>query len=99
MYCTNQLFTATPLTGRRSVVTIQILDFSFCVVQPTSLVWTKADSVLDLTYDGTTCILAIVQFVKQSLEMYRVTKQWQLNRYMVLLTTHGIFYFLAYVLV
>ncbi|KAF8124714.1 hypothetical protein EV363DRAFT_1435185 [Boletus edulis] len=43
------------------------------------------------------CMLAIIQFVRQSLQMYRVTKQWQLNQYMHLLVKQGVFYFLAYV--
>ena len=45
------------------------------------------------------CILAIIQFVRQSLQMYRVTKQWQLSKYMNLLVKQGIFYFFVYVLV
>ena len=45
------------------------------------------------------CIFAITQFVRQLLETYRVTKQWQLNRYMTLLVRQGVLYFFAYVLI
>ena len=45
------------------------------------------------------CILAIVQFLRQLLQMYRMTKQWQINHYMSLLVKQGILYYLAYVLV
>ena len=43
------------------------------------------------------CILAIIQFMKQSLQMYRVMKQWHSNQYMSLLVTQGLIYFFAYV--
>lgn len=39
------------------------------------------------------CILMIVQSVRQSLQMYQVTKRWQLDRYMILLVKQGILYF------
>ncbi|KAI9570973.1 hypothetical protein HD554DRAFT_288472 [Boletus coccyginus] len=39
--------------------------------------------------------LVIFQFVQQSLQMYSVTKQWQINRYMNLLVKQGILYFFA----
>ena len=42
-------------------------------------------------------ILAVMQTLKQSVAMYKATKQWQPNRYMVLLVQHGIIYFFTYV--
>ncbi|KAN0092674.1 hypothetical protein V8E55_003458 [Tylopilus felleus] len=38
-------------------------------------------------------MLAVVQFVRQSLQMHRATKQWKPNRYMSLLVGHDILYF------
>ncbi|KAF8554413.1 hypothetical protein OG21DRAFT_1094707 [Imleria badia] len=78
-----------------SAVTIQILDVSFCALQPASFAWPKVAFILQITHGGAMCILAVVQFMKQSLETYRVTKQWQLNRYMNLLVRQGILYFFA----
>ncbi|KAI9566851.1 hypothetical protein HD554DRAFT_2272914 [Boletus coccyginus] len=78
-----------------SAHTIQILDFSFCMVDPTSFMWVKVNSVIQMMNGAAVCILAIAQFVKQSLQMYRVTRRWELNRYMGLLVKQGIFYFLA----
>ena len=42
-------------------------------------------------------ILALTQTLKQSVAMYKATKQWQPNRYMMLLVQHGIIYFFTYV--
>ena len=43
-------------------------------------------------------ILALVQTLKQSIDMYKATKQWQPNRYMELLVKDGIIYFVLYVI-
>lgn len=95
---TNQPCTAT-LDGHLTVATLQILGFSACQVQPTSVVWLEVSTILQVTHSATTCVLAMVQFVRQLLQMYRVTKQWQPNRYMNLLVNQGIMYFSVYVLV
>ena len=94
---TNWLPTTTSLAGYHKAATIQILDFSFCVVEPTSVIWTKAATISEITHATAMCMLALVQFVKQSLQMYRATKQWQINRYMGLLVRQGILYFVVYV--
>ncbi|KAI9566850.1 hypothetical protein HD554DRAFT_1070249 [Boletus coccyginus] len=65
------------------------------MVDPTSFMWVKVNSVIQMVNGAAVCILAIAQFVKQSLQMYRVTRQWELSRYMGLLVKQGIFYFLA----
>ena len=43
------------------------------------------------------CGLVIMQFVKRSLELYKATRQWQLNQFINLLVMEGVVYFLAYV--
>ncbi|KAF8553297.1 hypothetical protein OG21DRAFT_1261156 [Imleria badia] len=73
----------------------QILDLSVCVVEPTSPIWTEVVTILQMVHGATMCILVIFQFVRQSLQIYRATKHWQLNRYTNLLVKQGIFYFLA----
>lgn len=42
-------------------------------------------------------VLAVAQILKQSFDMYKVTKKWQSNQYMKLLVREGISYFLLYV--
>ena len=42
-------------------------------------------------------ILAVISTLKQSVAMYKATKQWQPNHYMQLFAKDGILYFLAYV--
>lgn len=95
--CTDPLSTAIPFLGRHTVHTTQILNFSFCVWQNNLPSLTKVVSILQMTHAAAMCILAIVQFVRQSLQMRRVTKGWQLNRYMNLLVKQGILYFVGYV--
>jgi hypothetical protein len=77
-----------------NVVTVQILDFSICTV-PYSLwpAWVYVAFILQITHGVTTCILVTIEFVRQSLQMYQVTKQWQLNRYMSLLVKQAVLYF------
>ncbi|KAF9232808.1 hypothetical protein BU15DRAFT_67125 [Melanogaster broomeanus] len=41
------------------------------------------------------CILAITQFIRQSLEMHAVLKRWRSNQYMELLVRESILYFVA----
>ena len=41
-------------------------------------------------------MLAVIQTMKQSVDMFKATKQWQPNKYMQQLVTDGILYFLVY---
>ena len=60
-------------------------------------IWPEAVLAVQITLGALMCLLVAIQFVRQSLQMYRVTKRFELNRYMSLLTREGMFYFLAYV--
>ena len=78
---------------------VRVVDFSFCNAS-----WINAPSLLHVYGDiprfvlGTTLlVLAVIQTLKQSVEMYKATKQWQPNRYMQQLMRDGIIYFLVYV--
>ena len=86
-----------PLAGHHKATTVQILHISFCELEPTMPIWTQVATIVQMTHGVAICVLALVQFVKQSLQMYRATKQWQLNRYMNFLVSQGILYFLVYV--
>ena len=43
------------------------------------------------------CLLGVIQFIREVLQMYRATKCFRLNCYMNLLTREGVIYFLVYV--
>ena len=94
---TNLAVHCTTLAVHCKAATIQILDFSICVVDPTSLIWAEVYSILQITHGAAMFILVIVSFVRESLQMYRMTRQWQCNQYVSLLVKQGILYFLVYV--
>ena len=73
-----------------------MLDVSFCV-QQRSLVWPEAGTVVQIALGVLTSLLVAIEFIRQSLQMYRVTKRFELSHYMNLLMREGMFYFLAYV--
>jgi len=83
------------------LVTIgQVLNLSFChnsfIDIPATVQMYRIAPRLALA--ATLVILAISQTLKQSFEMYKVTKQWQPNRYMQKLVGDGILYFIVNVL-
>lgn len=76
---------------------IRILNVSYCDAQlsthPASYIWLKVTLSLQFVFGATMCMLAIVQFIRQSLPVYGETRHWQVNRYMKLLIQEGILYF------
>ena len=98
MSCTNKPSIMTPLICHPTVDITQIPGYSSCTMQPIPLIWMEVAGILQITHGAAVCVLGIVQLVIQSLQMYRMTRQWQPNRYMVLLVREGILYFFAYVL-
>ncbi|KAF8128540.1 hypothetical protein EV363DRAFT_1221139 [Boletus edulis] len=79
-----------------TMVTGQVLDFSFCVTDDGGFpILAEVTDILQFVLSATLCLLVAAQFIRQALQMYTVTKQWQLNRYMNLFAREGILYFLA----
>ena len=81
------------------VTKVQVMDISVC-----NLSWSNTPHIAEVYNDiprfvlsAALLILAVTQTVKQSLDMYRATKQWQPNQYMERLVRDGIIYFLVYV--
>ena len=76
----------------------QIQDSSFCSVllniPPNVTLYFLIPRFL---LSGLLLILAVTQTLRESIDMYRATKQWQPNRYLKLLARHGIIYFFTYV--
>ncbi|KAG8212818.1 hypothetical protein J3R82DRAFT_11111, partial [Butyriboletus roseoflavus] len=81
------------------VTTTQLLDLSFCTIQLYSLTWDKVSEITPLVPAVVMCMLVIIQFTRESLEMYKVTKQWRLNQFMNMLVMEGVLYFFMYVLI
>jgi hypothetical protein len=80
---------------------VQVIDFSssicnasFSNVPPQSYF---SDAILRFVLSAALFILAVIQTLKQSVAMYKATKQWQPNMYMQQLVTDGVLYFLVYV--
>ena len=76
------------------------MDLSFCNIS-----WANAPLLLDLYNDiprfvlgATLLALAVTQTLKQSVDMYKATKQWQPNLYMKLFARDGTIYFIVYVM-
>ena len=79
-------------------VTNQVLDASYCVLQPGLTVYLEmAIVVVQMILGVFMCLLVAIQFIKELLQMYKATKRFQLNRYMNLLAREGTIYFAAYV--
>ncbi|KAF8438412.1 hypothetical protein L210DRAFT_3543810 [Boletus edulis BED1] len=82
-----------------SVVSSRVVNFSVCTGSfiHVPLAAHVSDGILRFLLSIVLFILAAVQTVKQSVEMYRAAKQWQPNKYMQRLMADGILYFLVYV--
>ena len=61
---------------------------------------TAWDGVLDgvqIALSTWMCLLVIIRFIKEVLQVYKTTKQFHLDRYMKRLVREGMIYFFAYV--
>ena len=79
------------------MVAVTSSGFSFCALQYIPRFWPDIVDALQITLGAGMCLLVTFQFIKQSVQMYMVTKQFQLGRYMNLLVREGLVYFVAYV--
>ena len=81
------------------VTVVQVIDFSFCqgLVSNTSFHLALAITTLGMILGIMLLMLAVITTFKESVVLYKVTKQWQPNRYMQLFVKDGILYFVAYV--
>jgi hypothetical protein len=79
---------------------VEVDGFPICnssIENPTTQIWHFYASVPRFVLVVILFMLAVTPAVKESVEMYKVTKQWQSNRYLQQLMRDGIFYFLVYV--
>ena len=77
---------------------VTILGRSFCFENLPLYHWIE-DALIPIIPSAVTCFLVIVRFVRESIQMHRITKQWTINRYMNLLSREGVLYFLVYVFI
>ncbi|KAF8122318.1 hypothetical protein EV363DRAFT_1555387 [Boletus edulis] len=85
-----------------SVTVVGVFDTSFCNVSyvdgpPTPGLYIALVILPGLLLAATLLVFAVFQTVKQSVELYKATKQWQPNRYVQQLVSDGILYFALYV--
>ena len=78
---------------------MQIVNVSFCtgVASNIPLLTYICDVVPRFVLSASLLSLAVIKTLKQSIQMYKATKQWQPNKYMQQLVNDGVFYFLVYV--
>ena len=76
-----------------------MIDFSYCDYSysddPSHLL--LGITALQIVLSVMLLILAVISVVKQSVLLYKATKQWQPNCYMQQFVKDGILYFLVYV--
>jgi hypothetical protein len=86
-----------PNTTYLSVTVVQIMDFSFCNISfndaPSPLL--LGATALQFVFSVMLFILAVIPTLKESVVLYKATRQWQPNNYMQQLMQDGILYFLA----
>ena len=85
------------LLNRHVVTVVQVLNMSLCAPAPASPTLTDMDAIFQLILGAMMYMLVMFQFIKQSLQMYRARKQWQLNHYITMIFREGLLYFILYV--
>ena len=68
-----------------------------CIIQYPSWNWGRYSVIPLVVLQGVMCLLAIYQSFRQSFQLYKATKRWQLNKYFQLLVNQGILYFSMWV--
>ena len=80
------------------VTVVQLGGFSFCNVFTTApFLLALSSLIVRLIMGVTLLILPVIQTLKQSIQIYRASKQWQPNRYIQQFMKDGIVYFFMYV--
>ncbi|KAN0093036.1 hypothetical protein V8E55_003820 [Tylopilus felleus] len=83
-----------------SITTAQVGNFNTCATiannTPPTLATQLVDPSLRFVLSVVLFMLAVIQTIKQSVGMFKATKQWKPNKYMQQLVTDGFLYFLVY---
>ena len=73
---------------------VQLLDISVCNSVLKTLTWNILLTIVQFILSTVMCILVMFKFVRDLLHMHQATGKWELNRYMTLLVSEGLLYFL-----
>ncbi|KAF8130139.1 hypothetical protein EV363DRAFT_1262895 [Boletus edulis] len=81
-----------------TVTISQLINFSVCdgYFTNTVQVANELSAILQFALSGTILTLTIARTLKQSLELYKATKQWKPNKYIQQLLKDAVLYFLVY---
>ena len=80
-----------------AAATVQIFDLTVCNITPYPTWWSNAFTMIQFILATVSLALVIIQSAKEALQMYQVTRKWQLNRYMEILLRDCVLYFFVYV--
>ena len=82
------------------VMVVNTPNSTFCSnnVSPRTVLSPVYKSIPRFVLSGIVLILTVIPTSKQVVEMYRLTKRWQINQYMKLFVSQGVLYFILYVL-
>ncbi|KAF8558596.1 hypothetical protein OG21DRAFT_1481290 [Imleria badia] len=84
---------------KSTAVADQVLNFSFCLVEfEASPIWADVRNSLQFVLAAVMWLLVIAKFIRNSYQMYKMTKEWRISRYLNLFAREGMLYFLAVLL-
>ncbi|KAF8420300.1 hypothetical protein L210DRAFT_3574716 [Boletus edulis BED1] len=75
----------------------QVLDITVCATVIETRSGINLYPIIQCIPSAILSIMVVAQSMKQSLQMYRVTRKWELNRYVALLVRDGVLYFFVYI--
>lgn len=67
------------------------------MAQHGSPAWVETTGIIQISLGAFMWLLIVLKFVRESFQMYKVTRRFRLSRYMNILVTDGMIYFLVYV--
>ena len=88
------------MTNSLDPVAISILvtgSLTSCAPVKVSPVFADLQTIVQLTLGGLMCLLVVIQFIKESIRMRRVAKQFLFSEYQKVLVWEGVVYFTVYV--
>ena len=90
------------MTGSHGLIvgTTEVLASTICTWDnggSAPVVWKYLDVITQLVLGACMCLLIVIRFIRELVQMYKVTKGFRLNNYMRLLVWEGLIYFVVYV--
>jgi len=86
-----------PISSPPPVTIVKVYNFKHCThyyITPTLATYRE---IPRFVLGTTLLILTVIPTIRESVEMYKSTKHWEINRTMKLLVRDGVLYFVAYV--